>query len=721
MVKEGDEHSDLGSDESKNYLGFVVAFLALFVFAVFLVSEGINSDFGVEKSVKFANKEKEANNAITGFVVIPSMFTVYIDPTYNGANGPEDGSINAPFNSWTDFTIQNGGEYLQKRGTTYSSSTQIFVNSKNNVAIGVYGVGARPLFNYTGTGYAVRIQASNNILFEGFEVNGNGGAHSLVGVVGTSSSYLSGVVINDCVLHNAHNANNAGFGIHASYSNGLKILNTTIHNVAVDGMYMRYTPNVEIGHCNVYDINRRYFVNPNQLYSSGDGIQLDGYYNGFHIHHTIINRTNGAGNKFNLILASAGASINATGILEYNTFINDANVAWAVHIEHGRGIVTRYNTFMGSTLGLRLGGAYTSNNLIYGNLFYNSVDGLRIGYTYPAVGPAVNTSVFNNVFYNVSQYHMTVDRASVVAKNNIHLRPAGVSTGVALYSFASGSWVLSNNLYGDNATAGTPGTGANAVIGDPLFVNAAGKDFHLQSTSPAINAGANAGILFDREGVSIPQGSAPDIGAYEYAQSVLPLNREPIIDWQSFYTTDNFAVGATVGTVAASDLDTDQSITYSIIDGNINNVFEINPVTGVITVAGRLNSGVINVYYLVVRVSDNGSPSLYSDAIMDILVSPISKPDVVYYATPTTSISGIYVKKSFNRLFYTVNFVASDDQEVTTTYYKVGTGSWKTGTEYTAKYTKPIEIVYYSVDNTGNVETQKSVIISKENDAIMFT
>ena len=75
---------------------------------------------------------------------------------------------------------------------------------------------------------------------------------------------------------------------------------------------------------------------------------------------------------------------------------------------------------------------------------------------------------------------------------------------------------MSNNCYGDSATAGTPGTGSNPVIGNPLFVDAVNGDFHLQSNSPAIDNGTNVGILFDRDGVSIPQGSAPDIGAYEY-------------------------------------------------------------------------------------------------------------------------------------------------------------------------------------------------------------
>jgi hypothetical protein len=54
---------------------------------------------------------------------------------------------------------------------------------------------------------------------------------------------------------------------------------------------------------------------------------------------------------------------------------------------------------------------------------------------------------------------------------------------------------------------------------DPQFVNPDGGDFHVASTSPAINAGTDesvkAGFTVDVDGRAVPQGSAVDIGAYE--------------------------------------------------------------------------------------------------------------------------------------------------------------------------------------------------------------
>lgn len=55
---------------------------------------------------------------------------------------------------------------------------------------------------------------------------------------------------------------------------------------------------------------------------------------------------------------------------------------------------------------------------------------------------------------------------------------------------------------------------ANSIEAAPLFVSA--TDFHLQPGSPAIDAGTDVGLTSDYEGRPVPNGSAPDIGAYEY-------------------------------------------------------------------------------------------------------------------------------------------------------------------------------------------------------------
>jgi hypothetical protein len=53
------------------------------------------------------------------------------------------------------------------------------------------------------------------------------------------------------------------------------------------------------------------------------------------------------------------------------------------------------------------------------------------------------------------------------------------------------------------------------VAKDPRFVDAAQQDFHLQVGSPAIDAGMDAGVANDFDGLPRPQGGRHDIGAFE--------------------------------------------------------------------------------------------------------------------------------------------------------------------------------------------------------------
>lgn len=60
---------------------------------------------------------------------------------------------------------------------------------------------------------------------------------------------------------------------------------------------------------------------------------------------------------------------------------------------------------------------------------------------------------------------------------------------------------------------------------DPLFVNGSGSyaletDFKLTSDSPAIDAGTDVNLAQDYEGTLVPQGFAPDIGAFECVKSL---------------------------------------------------------------------------------------------------------------------------------------------------------------------------------------------------------
>jgi len=81
---------------------------------------------------------------------------------------------------------------------------------------------------------------------------------------------------------------------------------------------------------------------------------------------------------------------------------------------------------------------------------------------------------------------------------------------VVKYSPATINWRPYN--FADYKTL--TGQDANSISADPLFVSTVTPDFHLQDTSPCINAGVNVGLTEDYAGN--PLVGVPDIGAYEW-------------------------------------------------------------------------------------------------------------------------------------------------------------------------------------------------------------
>ena len=139
------------------------------------------------------------------------------------------------------------------------------------------------------------------------------------------------------------------------------------------------------------------------------------------------------------------------------------------------------------------------------------------------VGTVANIAFNNNVCATLvteSQLGVNIDQvAGAEVKNNIFY-----NFGDATYNYVydqqenTGLDIGYNLIYKGNAVEpAAPGAYSNDVwMDDPVFSNFSASNFHLQSTSPAINVGTDLSLTTDCDNNSVPVGSAPDIGAYEY-------------------------------------------------------------------------------------------------------------------------------------------------------------------------------------------------------------
>jgi hypothetical protein len=206
--------------------------------------------------------------------------------------------------------------------------------------------------------------------------------------------------------------------------------------------------------------------------------------------------------------------------------INPHSDAWQTWVDSAYNILWERNTVnlpnnngaFQATM-LKQGTSHNTHDLTFRYNVFTAYRGLNIqgvleGTT--TVVPLPRVTVENNTFYNVRDYDIELDDCpDSVVKNNV------IS--------ATGRYIRtnSNTDIGYNGVPGTlPLRPHDVRATNPRFVDAANRDFHLLAGSPLIDAGTNVGLTEDFDGNPVPQGSAVDIGAFEFYQS-LTITRQP--------------------------------------------------------------------------------------------------------------------------------------------------------------------------------------------------
>jgi hypothetical protein len=509
--------------------------------------------------------------------------TYYISPSGSDNNS---GTIISPFftlnKAWTVITA---GDTIYLRGGTYQYTSLQVLTNKNGTASDTIKVWAFPSeiptldfssITPSGNMQAITVSNCSYIHFRGFRVTGLGQDVTGAGISWGWSNYFASYLL----IENITVDHIGGYGFtNDDGSNYNYYLNCDAHHNADPHTTPAYDGANGFGQTGYNTSTGTLYEGCRAWNNSDDGFDLYGVA-GFVIFKNCWAFFNGYDDNFNELGNGNGFKLGPTIDL-HNT-----------HLRTVTNCISIKNKASG----------YDENAGQYIIYCYNNV--------------AYNNGIFNFAW----AYHP--ETTGNIFRNNLSFTGENYWGGIPAWTHDHNSWDY-----------GVTVTNADFISLDFTQLAAARKadgslpdiDFlHLASGSDLIDAGINVGLPY--------AGMAPDMGAFEYNTTT---NQPPIILNQSFQLNENSPNATLVGTVVASDPDSAQTLTYSILSGNTNNAFAISASTGALTVnnSAALNFEVTPSFALTIKVQDNGSPALSSQATIIVNLLNVNEPPVAYDQT----------------------------------------------------------------------------------------
>jgi hypothetical protein len=508
--------------------------------------------------------------------------------------------------------------------------------------------------------------------------------------------------------------------------------------------------------------------------SEGPMTTQAGYLNPFDSHWRVVNNEmSGVTCSYNTLCRGAGVSGSGAGNFYFGNYIhnmddkpdastNDENHGfyldgggqteiafnWIKDITHGNGIQTY------SSSGTDITDVSFHHNIINGTSkhCFNVADGSTTGFVYydnvamncGKAGLRFNTTglsgmkFYNNTIFNVGASYWALGNdwnlpsGALDFRNNII-----VPNGSKAYMSGSVGFTGATGTYTNNLWYGGTGTvlGTSNQTTDPLFVSmtSGSEDLSIQSSSPAIDTGTSAvsaTVTNDYDFViARPQGSAYDIGAYEYVSGA-PDTTAP--------TVTNVSSDTANGTYNAGDvIDIDVTFSEAVTStGNVTVTLETGTTDRTCTFT--VSSGTTGTCNYTVQATDTSADltvNSITGTVNDASNNPMTTP-----ATPTTNLAAnkalvidttdpsgsITAPASSATVSGTVSFAASasDNVAVASVQFKVdGTnqGSADTSSPYTISWDTTgasqgsHSLTATITDTAGNTYTTSAVSVTVDN------